>query len=64
MPTEPSTNFSDATRYVPEVDATKAEPEPVQHAAMSTEAESAFNDILFPPDSYENGYVLGRSPYR
>ena len=22
---------------------------------MSTEAESAFNDILFPPDSYENG---------
>ena len=55
MPTEPSTNFSDATRYVPEADASKAEPEPVPHAAMSTEAESAFNDILFPPDSYENG---------
>lgn len=58
VPTEPSnTNMSDLTRYNP--DATEMYKgdmnSPYDAPAMPSEAESAFNDILFPPDSYYHG---------
>lgn len=64
LASEPTADFTDATRYAPEGTgvATQAPMDP--HYTMSPEAESAFNEILFPRDSYtENGTYWADLPF-